>query len=574
MTPAEVFAGCDIYPGKPGIKMRVAGAEKVPATAPGNKYVVNGTGGLVCVDVDPKNGGSIAGFYAAFPECRGLSTLIVATASGVGRHLFYRIPDGFRIRTRLGANQIAPGVDVPHQYLMAGSEVAGRVYSVLVGSAPAEAPASLLAVLDAGSARLMPVEAASAGMSEIVAGLVAQLRNAAPSRRFDAFGKIGIPVIRELGEEQAWTVLSDAYPGDDLSEFRRWFDSACVEAGGAAIRRVNGFSALRDQVTEYLMARCRLGRLPFTTGKAGVVERRLLWRILVLCREANELKVDVWIPELAAGAALYPDQVRDVIERLPVHTAKGGHSPWTISVSPCLDSMGIKVTPLAEKGRGWFLSVEDCPGEVTYTPMDSRHPDPNHPVWDSGGLTGHHSMVLDYVSVGAVSRAELVGKVPVSRAVVYSCVSKLVDHGLVEDVDGTLRVHREIEGNAEVAAEVHGGSAKRGKVAARIARDERKRDELFAAHADAELERRERESHPEWFHRDSFGADPETGLPLWWPDQTHPDPEPASFLEVILLDYDHAPAHPGCSSSCPVLVAPVALEAVPVAFGSPGHPPF
>ena len=483
------FDGCEIYPGKPGIKMRVKDAPQVPASTVGNRFAVNGTGNILCVDVDPKNGGSVEGFFRAFPECADLATLIVSTASGVGRHLFYRIPDGFKVRTRLGGNVIAPGVDVPSQYLLARSTVAGVRYEVLTDSPIPYAPVSLLAAVDAG----VTVERRANRTSDagLVAGMVHRLAEAAPGERFAVNGEICIPVIRELGAPEAWRVLSEAYPGDDLDEYRRWFDSAYSKAGLEPVRLERGRSELRDAVLQAAGDECRLERHGFTKGKAGVAERRLLWWIVSRCRAVNELHTTFWVWEAAVGAAMYPDQVRAVLRRMPrAVVSGGGGEPWRVQLAVSaetvagLKSVGYIVTPPGQ-------------GDVTSKPMNSRL-NPVCTVWDHPGLTGWHSLVFDTVSaLGTATVPLLVEVTLLPKASVCRLVAALIERGLLDKSSGKVFV-------PESADSVEGTDEKRGKVLARLEKDAGK---LAQMREDAVLrwaEHEERLAELEWSHAEEI----------------------------------------------------------------------
>lgn len=470
------FDNCKIYPGKPGIKMRVKDAPQVPAATVGNRFAVNGTGGVLCIDVDPKNGGSVEGFLEAFPECAELATLIVSTASGVGRHLFYRIPDGFRIRTRLGGDCIAPGVDVPSQYLLARSTVAGVRYQVLTDNPIPDAPVSLLAAVDAGVTREQP--ATRTGDSAIVAGLVRRLAESAPGDRFAVNGQVCIPAIRELGVPEAWKRLSEAYPGDDLGEYRRWFDSACSKAGLDAVRLEHCWSRRRDDVLRAAGEACRLEWHGFTTGKAGVGERRLLWWIVERCRAGNELFTEFWSWEAAVGTAMYPDQVRAVLGRLPrAVVTGGGGEPWRVQLALSAEFMGLQVTP----------PTNTTTGGVTIQPTFSAL-SPVSDVWDHPGLTGWHSLVFDNVSaLGAVTVPDLVEVSALPRRTVFDIVSALIRRGLLEKSAGKVFV-------PDTAATVKGTDVKRKRVVARLRKEAAKLARLREDSARLWAEHEEREA--------------------------------------------------------------------------------
>lgn len=189
------------------------------------------------------------------------------------------------------------------------------------------------------------------------------------------------------------------------------------------------------------------------------------------------------------GAAIYPDQVRAVLRRMPRVVVSGGRDePWRVHLAVSaesvsgLESVGLLVTP-----PGGVVV-----GDVTYTPMNLRL-NPVSDVWDRPGLAGWHSLVFDTVSaLGTVKVPSLVDVTLLPKASVCRIVNQLAECGLVEKSAGNVSV-------AATAADVEGTDVKRVKVAARVEKEARKLRELRGVEAElwaghegrlAELERR------------------------------------------------------------------------------------
>ncbi len=88
-----------------------------------NAKVINGSGRLLIVDVDPKNGGSVDALRRRFPDLPETRTVRTSTPhpAGFGSHLLFTIPGD----VRLSGRGLGPGIDVPHSVLLPGSVVTG-----------------------------------------------------------------------------------------------------------------------------------------------------------------------------------------------------------------------------------------------------------------------------------------------------------------------------------------------------------------------------------------------------------------------------------------------------------------
>lgn len=110
----------------------------------GNAMLKNGTGGLLVVDIDPKNGGSVESLRRRFPDLLDTRTVQTVTPhpDGFGVHLIYTIPDDVRVATN---RRLGVGIDVPHWAMLPGSKFVGddgieRMYELIDDREPAAAP--------------------------------------------------------------------------------------------------------------------------------------------------------------------------------------------------------------------------------------------------------------------------------------------------------------------------------------------------------------------------------------------------------------------------------------------------
>jgi hypothetical protein len=85
-TTKTVRSGCD--------RWTVADTQRNPDMLQRNAKVLNGTGGLLILDVDPKNGGSLDALRRRFPDLPVTRTVQTVTPhpDGFGTHLIFTIP--------------------------------------------------------------------------------------------------------------------------------------------------------------------------------------------------------------------------------------------------------------------------------------------------------------------------------------------------------------------------------------------------------------------------------------------------------------------------------------------------
>src|SRR5271166_1721648 len=194
----------------------------------GNAKVRNGTGGLLIVDIDPKNGGSVESLrqrFAALPDTRTVRT-VTQHPDGPGVHLIFTIPSDVAVATN---RPLGDGIDVPDAVMLPGSIFRGddkvdRTYTLVNDVEPAPAPLALIAAVDKGQASkdsrsVHPGEAAG-----LVATLLQKWADAGPSERNAVFTEVAIPILRTAGNEGA-DMLRYAYSGDNAEELEQMIAS-------------------------------------------------------------------------------------------------------------------------------------------------------------------------------------------------------------------------------------------------------------------------------------------------------------------------------------------------------------
>ena len=105
----------------------------------GNAAIRNGTGGLLVVDIDAKNGGSLEVMAERFPGNTMTRTIHTVSPGehGLGLHLVYSLPDGFKIRPTVLVrdDEGRPMIEVAPFAMLPGSRARGadgvmRTYKV------------------------------------------------------------------------------------------------------------------------------------------------------------------------------------------------------------------------------------------------------------------------------------------------------------------------------------------------------------------------------------------------------------------------------------------------------------
>lgn len=202
-----------------------------------NAKVRNGTGGLLIVDVDPKNGGSVESLRQRFPDLPETRTVHTVTQhrDGPGVHLIFTIPRDVVVATN---RSLGIGIDVPDAVMLPGSVYRGddgvdRTYTLAKDVEPAPAPLALIAAVDRGEASDQTLPLDPEGTDQIVAALLDKFAAAGPGERNPVFTQVALPILRAKGDEGP-DLLRYAYSGDDDEEFEQMLNSAMQKAGMSA----------------------------------------------------------------------------------------------------------------------------------------------------------------------------------------------------------------------------------------------------------------------------------------------------------------------------------------------------
>ncbi|WP_326547806.1 bifunctional DNA primase/polymerase [Mycolicibacterium sp. ND9-15] len=457
-----------------------------------NAKVINGSGRLLIVDVDPKNGGSVDALRRRFPDLPETRTVRTSTPhpAGFGTHLLFTIPSD----VRLSGRRLCPGIDIPHSVLLPGSVVTGadgvdRKYELTNDLEPAPAPLGLLAAVDKGEIVGLATEASTGDADDrdegrddddVVARLVERFGDAPGGSRNDVFTEVAPIVIRLKGAEGA-DMLMAAYLGEDESWIQSAVKSALEKYGdsaapGSLIRR-------SKYVGEALLTAWQSGRFGTWRGRTGSTDRKVFLAVVQRCRDGQTMTTVASVRTLALLTGLEPKTVSAALERL----VKSGR----------LCAVGT-----AEDGSQEYAPVV---GEMTtvvskeMTPPRESSVDPLHVVWTGDGLKGRHSQVFDLVSVGVRRASEIAKAGGMSLDAAREALAVLVDTGLLEREDRGYSLPSEIEGVADRLAVSRGAVARKARLAGRI-EEERSRprgdappDEGPAIYEDDERRRREEE---------------------------------------------------------------------------------
>jgi hypothetical protein len=419
-----------------------------------NAKVINGSGRLLIVDVDPKNGGSVDALRRRFPDMPETRTVRTSTPhpAGFGTHLLFTIPGD----VRLSGRGLGLGIDVPHSVLLPGSVVTGsdgadRKYELINDVEPAPAPLALVAAVDKGEIVGLSAEESTGNLDddELVARLVDRFGDAPPGGRNHVFTEVAPIVIRLKGAEGAEMLLA-AYLGDDegwiksavTSALEKYGDSA---APGSLIRR-------SKYVSTALLTAWQSARFGTWTGRTGSTDRKVFLAVVHRCKASQVMTTVASVRTVALLTGLEPKTVSAALERLVksgrlcvVSTAEDGSQEYAPIVGEMTTVISKEITPPRE------LSI-----------------DPLHVVWLGDGLTGRHSQVLDLVSVGVRRASEIGNAGGMSSDAARDALRVLVDAGMLER-DGTVySVPSDIDGIADGLAVSRGAVARKARLAERM----------------------------------------------------------------------------------------------------------
>ena len=437
MFEQDIYKHVLLHKAKRGTKEFLPGKPVTSIDAPGNKLGRNGSGRVLVVDVDTKNGGSVAELARAFPGVAERKTVTVSTPSG-GVHLVYSLAEeqNERIRTRTGSFELVQGVEIPPYYMVPGSEVRGAngvFHRYVIGDVidPAPCPLDLWAVVAQDGEEL---EVARDPISPRGAEhLLEKWAYAPPGQRNERFKEIAFPVFHALGVEEGALAIEQNDPGWDNLE---WALKSAVSAfedrgeGEELTFTVNVASRTRRILLEMLEYDAVLGSWK---GRGAANDRRVFLTLLDRATDLCELVVEYPLETIATHAGIKPDSVREALDRLE----KQGRiarcfpdDPHKINLSCSV--LGCYLTIKGEYPKG------DIPGNGSYPVESTVHP--LDELWRCNGLTGRHGHLFALIDNGVGSGAELVRRSGASRATVSETLKALRKVGLIEDSTEGLAV--------------------------------------------------------------------------------------------------------------------------------------
>jgi hypothetical protein len=417
-----------------------------------NAKLLNGTGGLLVVDVDPKNGGSVEALRRRFPDLP--ATRMVRTVTphpdGLGTHLIFTMPDDVRLNWR----ELGAGIDIPPAVMLPGSVVrcadgVDRTYELVDEIEPAPAPLGLLAIVDKGEDSGVPADVVSGpDADEAVAVLVSRFANARDGERNQVFTQVAPAVIRLKGAEGA-NMLRYAYSGDEDKWLEIALKGAMEKFAGAAGPTLAEPSKYFREALLRVEFRARYGKWD---GAAGPTDRRVLLAIARICKHRQKMTTVASIRTLALVTGLEPKTVRSSSQRL----IESGH----VCVVGKDDDGSPEYAPTVP-GLTTVVSKEE-------SPLGDSLLDPLHVVWLGDGLGGRHSQVFDLVSVGIRSAKQIATAGGMGYSTARGVLTRLVGIGLLERHGTAYSVPNQVADTADRLSLELGGRAKHERLAARI----------------------------------------------------------------------------------------------------------
>ena len=454
---------CVVVPCQSGTKKLIGGAGEWTAEdsqaneekLSRNAAMRNGTGGLLVVDIDAKNGGSLDLMAVRFPG--STTTRMIQTVSpgkdGFGLQLIYALPDGFKISptvlVRDGEGR--PMIEVASFAMLPGSRARGadgavRTYEVVRDAAPSPATPELLAAVEARrvASEAQPIDAVenlidARARLDALLGLITA---AGDGQRNDAFTRNAIPVVRlcaVLGEDPE-SVLTMAYEQSGGMD-HRWAEAAIRSAIRRAAEEPTGRLELGPLAQRRLIEMNTWARFAPWPGPSGSSDRRVFLAVVGACLEQSRPDTALGSRKLALRAGLSKETVEASLKRL--------EEAGRLQVVP----VGRKVALLPGVGRVQvvklavrrpMLSPDDNthilpPSVRGITPIQNVCVgiDALHVVWsvpsteEGAGLHGRHGHLFDLVCAGLTTARALgdyIGSRPDSLS---RTLKRLADVGLL-----------------------------------------------------------------------------------------------------------------------------------------------
>jgi hypothetical protein len=442
----------------------VADTQRNVAMLKKNAKLVNGTGGLLIVDVDPKNGGSVDALRRRFPDLPNTRTVQTVTPhpDGLGTHLIFTIPDDVRVATN---RQLGTGIDVPHAAMLPGSVVlcddgVERTYELIDSREPAPAPLALIAAIDKGQDSGVAVYVAPDNVDASIQALVDKFAAAGPGERNATYREVAPAVIRLKGAEGA-DMLRAAYPGDEESWIESALNSSMRKYTGAVAPNATIPSEYTAEALRRTWQSARYGQWEIRTG---TTDRKVMLGVIRMCESRGKMTAVASSRTLALLTGLEPKTVTTASARL-VESGRlcvvGNDDDGTPEYSPIVG----EVTTVCSKGT-------DPIGDVPVDPLSD--------VWLGDGLTGRHSHVFDLVGSGVHRAKEIATAGGMGYDTAREALRELVEVGMLDKHGTVYSVPSDVAQIADNLAVERGGLERWIKLADRI-RDERARPRGDAA---------------------------------------------------------------------------------------------
>lgn len=429
----------------------------------GNARAVNGSGGLLIVDVDPKNGGSVEALRQRFPDLPDTRTVQTVTPhpDGFGVHLIFAIPGDVRVAHR----QLGAGIDVPHSVMLPGSVVrcgdgVDRTYVLVNDVEPAVAPLGLIAAVDKGWDSGDTSDVDGDALDGSIDHLVDRFAAAGPGERNSVFLKVAPVVIRSKGAAGAG-MLRAAYAGDDDAWLEIALKGALEKYAGSAAPNTVSPSSYAAEALRRTAQQARYG--PWK-GATGATDRKVLLGVIRRCETTGAMTTVASIRTLALLSGVEPKTVQSAIKRL---TASG--RVYVVGT----DAEGVaEYTPIVGE-----LTTVVSKGE---SPFRGFPVNPLGDVWLADGLTGRHSHVFDLVDVGVCRAKQIATAGGMGEDTARDALKVLVGCGMLVKQGAVYSVPADVAEIATRLALECGGVERRAKLTARIC-DERARPRGDAA---------------------------------------------------------------------------------------------
>jgi len=455
--------GCVVVPCQTGTKKLIHGAGEWTAEdswanrdmLSRNAAMRNGTGGLLVVDIDAKNGGSLDLMAERLPG--STMTRMIQTVSpgkdGFGLQLIYVLPDGFKISptvlVRDGEGR--PMIEVAAFSMLPGSRARGadgavRTYEVVRDVAPSPATPELLAAVEARrvASEAQPVDA-NENFTDARARLdmlLGRISAADDGQRNYAFTENALPVVRlcaVLGEDPE-IVLTMAYEQSG-GEDDRWVQAAIRSAIRRAAEEPTGRLELGPLAQRRLNEMSTWARFAPWPGPSGPSDRRVFLAVVGACLEQGRRDTALGSRKLALRAGLSKETVEASLKRLE-EAGRLQVVPVSKKVALLPGVKRVQVVKLAV--RRPMLSPDDnthiLPPLVRgITPIENVCVGigPLHVVWSvprtekGAGLHGRHGHLFDLICAGLTTARALgdyIGSRPDS---LNRTLKRLADVGLL-----------------------------------------------------------------------------------------------------------------------------------------------